>query len=105
MADIIINHGVFITIDSERRIITDGAISIEADRIIDIGSSNEIMARHQAPTIIEANRKAVMPGFVDAHAHAGHGIIKTLGGNNDEEWYKASELAYAVGSSEAFWHA
>ena len=97
MADIIIAQGVIITIDPERRIITDGAIAIEADRIVDIGTSDEIMARHQAPTIIEADRKAVMPGFIDAHAHAGHGIIKTLGGNNSDDWYKACELAYSEG--------
>ena len=105
MADIIIAHGVIITIDPQRRIINDGAIAIEADRIIDIGTSVEIMARHQAATIIEADRKAVMPGFVDAHAHAGHGIIKTLGGNNSDDWHEACELAYSLGSTEAFWYA
>ena len=105
MADIIITHGVIIAIDPERRIIEDGAIAVEADRIIDIGTSDEVMCRHQAPVVIEAHRKAVMPGFVDAHAHAGHGIIKTLGGNNSEDWYKACELAYTVGSTEDFWFA
>jgi cytosine/adenosine deaminase-related metal-dependent hydrolase len=33
MADIIITHGVIIAIDPERRIIEDGAVAIQTDRI------------------------------------------------------------------------
>ena len=65
MADIIITHGVIIAIDPKRRIIEDGAIAIQADRIIDIDSTDRVLARHQAPVIIDAHRKAVMPVFVD----------------------------------------
>ena len=105
MADILINHGVVITVDPDRRIIEDGALAIEKDRIIDIGTTAELAGRHQAPRIIDASGTAVMPGLIDGHAHAGHGLIKTMGGGRSDLWYQACELAYTVGSTEDFWRA
>ncbi len=46
-----------------------------------------------------------MPGLVDGHAHAGHGLIKTMGGGRSDLWYEACELAYTVGSTPEFWRA
>ncbi len=105
MADLIITNGTIITVDPGRRIIEDGAIAITGDRIVDIGTTAEITSRHQAPKTIDARHKAVMPGLIDGHAHAGHGLIKTLGGGRSDLWYDACERAYTVGSTEAFWYA
>ena len=46
-----------------------------------------------------------MPGLIDGHAHAGHGLIKTMGGGRSDLWYEACEQAYTVGSTPDFWHA
>ncbi len=46
-----------------------------------------------------------MPGLVDGHAHAGHGLIKTMGGGRSDLWYEACQLAYTVGSTPDFWRA
>ena len=105
MADLIVANGIVITVDGDRRIIDDGAVAIEGDRIVDIGSTSEIAARHTAPRTIDASRKAVLPGLIDAHAHAGHGLIKTMGAGDSEAWYKACELAYTVASTPDFWRA
>jgi 5-methylthioadenosine/S-adenosylhomocysteine deaminase len=105
MADILIIHGIVVTMDGTRRVIEDGAVAITADRIIDIGNTTEIMARHGAPTVIDATRQIVMPGFIDAHAHAGHGFIKTLGGGDSKAWYEACGYTYTQGSTPEFWRA
>lgn len=105
MADLIVANGFVITMDDERRMIDDGAVVVEKDRIIDVGPSAEILARHQAPEVIDARRMAVIPGLIDAHAHAGHGLIKTLGAGDSDAWYRACELAYTVASTPEFWHA
>jgi cytosine/adenosine deaminase-related metal-dependent hydrolase len=105
MADLIVAHGFVITMDDDRRMIEDGAVAIEQDRIVAVGPSSEILARHQAREVIDASRKAVIPGLVDAHAHAGHGLIKTLGAGDSDAWYRACELAYTVASTPEFWHA
>ncbi len=105
MADILITNGIVVTMDPSRRVIEDGAVAIIGDRITDIGTTAEIMARHHAPTVIDASRQIVMPGFIDAHAHAGHGFIKTLGGGDSKAWYEACGYTYTQGSTPGFWRA
>ena len=105
MIDILITHGVVITVDPERRIIEDGAVAIDKDRIVDVGTTVEIAGRYQASRVIDASGTAVLPGLIDGHAHAGHGLIKTMGGGRSDLWYQACEQAYTMGSSEGFWYA
>jgi cytosine/adenosine deaminase-related metal-dependent hydrolase len=105
MADIIIAHGIVVTIDPQRRVLEDGAVAIEKDRIVAVGLTREIMAAHQAPLVIDARNKIVMPGLIDGHAHAGHGLIKTMGGGDSKQWYDVCEKAYTVASTPEFWRA
>ncbi len=105
MADILIINGIVVTMDPARRVIENGAVAIAGDRIVAVGTTAEVTARHGAPKVIDASRKIVMPGFIDAHAHAGHGFIKTLGGGRSDEWYKACRYTYTQGSTPAFWRA
>ena len=69
MADILITGGVVIAVDPERRIIENGAVAIERDRIVEVGPTDEVRARHRAAQVIDARGKAVLPGLVDGHAH------------------------------------
>ncbi len=105
MADILIINGIVVTMDPARRVIEDGAVAITGDRIVAVGSTADIMAAHTAPKVIDASRKIVMPGFIDVHAHAGHGFIKTLGAGDGDAWYKACGYTYTQGSTPAFWRA
>lgn len=105
MADILITGGVLIPVDPERRILSDGAVAITGDRLVAVGPTAEVTAAHSAETVIDARGKAILPGLVDGHAHAGHGLIKTMGGGRSDLWYEACARAYTVGSTEGFWHA
>jgi len=105
MADILITNGIVVTMDPARRVIEDGAVAIEGDRIVAVGPSAQVAAAHQAETVIDASRQIVMPGMIDVHAHAGHGFIKTLGGGDSEAWYKACGYVYTQGSTPEFWRA
>ncbi len=105
MADLLVTGGVVITMDPARRIIEDGAVAVCADRICDVGTRAEVESRHKANRVIDATRKAILPGLIDGHAHAGHGLIKTMGGGRGQLWYQACETAYTLGSTEGFWHA
>ena len=103
--DLLIIHGTLITIDPERRVIEDGAVAVDADRIVAVGSSADLGARYTARKTINAYRKAVLPGLIDCHAHAGHGLLKTLGGGDSEAWMDACRIVYTTGSDEEFWYA
>ncbi len=48
MADIIITNGIVVTIDDDRRVIENGAVAIENDRIVAVGTTAEVTAAHQA---------------------------------------------------------
>lgn len=102
--DILITGGTVITMDSARRVLDDGAVAISADRIVAVGPSSELTKRFKPRETIDAHRKVVMPGLIDGHGHAGHGLVKSLG-MDTEQWYPATEQIYAHGSSVEFWRA
>lgn len=102
--DILITGGTVITMDSSRRVLEDGAVAISGDRIVAIGRSADLAARYAARETIDADKKIVMPGLIDGHGHAGHGLVKSMGMDTDE-WYPATETIYARGSTADFWRA
>ena len=103
-ADILITNGTIITMDGQRRVLENAAIAVVGDRIAAIGSTEELEASFVAERVIDAARNVVMPGLIDGHGHAGHGLVKSLG-TDTGEWYGATETIYAGGSTEAFWRA
>jgi 5-methylthioadenosine/S-adenosylhomocysteine deaminase len=103
-ADVLITGGTVITMDPQRRVLENTAIAIVGDRIAGIGPTAELEAAYQATRVIEAGGNVVMPGLIDGHGHAGHGLVKSLG-TDTGEWYQACEIIYATGSTEDFWRA
>jgi cytosine/adenosine deaminase-related metal-dependent hydrolase len=103
-ADILITGGTVITMDSARRVIEDGAVAIVGDRIVDVGPTPELTEKYRARQVIDATRKAVMPGLIDGHGHAGHGLVKTLGADLGR-FNEITEKIYAHGSTPDFWKA
>mgnify|MGYP000291765497 CR=1 FL=1 len=51
------------------QIIRDGAVAIENGRIIDVGKSSELTKKYTAEIKINAEKKIVLPGFIDSHTH------------------------------------
>ena len=99
-----------VTIDPQRRIIQDGSVLIEGQRITRIGKSAEL-ADVPADRVIDASEMVVTPGFVNGHmhisyAHATRGVFPDdlgpaylsnvfalQGAMTDEEEYLTSLLA------------
>ena len=79
MVDILIKNGILVTMDPQRRVIENSAIAIADGRIVDLGTAQDPIMRQKADRVIDASRMVVMPGLIDGHAHAGHGLVKTLG--------------------------
>lgn len=104
MADILIKNGILIPMDPQRRIIEDAAVAIKGTKIIDTGRKEELVKKHDADIVIDATKKAILPGLMDGHGHAGHSLLRSLGMHN-ETWYKACKDMYATGSTTEFWEA
>ncbi len=79
MSVLLIKNGLIITMDSERRIIENGAVVTENDRIIDIGKTSDISKKHQPEFVLDAHNEIVMPGLVDTHSHLFQSLLKGLG--------------------------
>lgn len=72
-------------------LVEDGAAYFEGDRIVDVGTSDEVMRRHpRAESTLDASGKIVLPGLVDAHTHT------IFAGSREQEIeWKAQGLGYA----------
>src|SRR3989449_5710532 len=72
------------------RVVEDGAVYAEDERIVDVGPTAHVLARHpQASVKIDATGQTVLPGFVDAHTHA-----VFAGSREHEVEWKAQGLGY-----------
>jgi 5-methylthioadenosine/S-adenosylhomocysteine deaminase len=69
-ATLLVTHGIVITVDADRRVITDGAVAIDGARIADVGPASAVAARYAADETIDAHGAVVMPGLINTHTHA-----------------------------------
>ena len=69
IADTLITGATIVTMDSERRVISDGAIAIEGDRIVGVANSDDLAAQFSAKTQVDGRRFVVTPGMVNGHVH------------------------------------
>jgi cytosine/adenosine deaminase-related metal-dependent hydrolase len=46
-----------------------------------------------------------MPGFVDGHSHAGHGLVRNLGADDFPVWREACRYIYMDAAPLEFWQA
>ena len=68
--DTIIAGGTILTLDDQDTRIIDGALAIDGDTIVQIGSSADIKSQFVARTLLDAENCLVMPGLVNCHTHA-----------------------------------
>ncbi len=67
--DILIDRGTLVTVDAERRIVTDGYIAIDAGRILEIGKSAALNGKYRPRKTISAADRVVLPGFINGDSH------------------------------------
>lgn len=76
MGSILIEHGLAVTLDPHRRVIRDGAVTIEGSRIIDVGRTSELRGKCTPEQRIEAYKKLLIPGLIDCHVHLAQALIR-----------------------------
>jgi 5-methylthioadenosine/S-adenosylhomocysteine deaminase len=102
MADrLAVENGVVITMAGDRRILDDGHVLTEDDRILAVGEGR---APDGSGRRIDARRGIILPGLVDTHAHAGHALTKSLGASASE-WMEIAGRIYARATDPDFWWA
>ena len=107
MATLKIDNAKFVlTMDPERRIIRDGSILVDGQRIVQVDKATE-MAGVTADRTIDASEMVVTPGFCNAHLHISYahdirGIFPdTIGGG---EYIQTAYKLKSVMSEEEEYH-
>ena len=77
-ADWVIRARYVVTMDSQHRIVEDGAVAIAGQRIVAVGPSTEIGRKYQAQQTLDRRESLVMPGFIDTHTHAAMSLFRAI---------------------------
>ncbi|MDD7401082.1 MAG: amidohydrolase family protein [Eubacteriales bacterium] len=102
MYDILLLHGLVITMDEDRRIIEDGAVAIKDNRIKLVGSSQEL-SQLPAKKVIDCTDHVIMPGFIDTHGHGGHSMFKAIV-KDTSYWMPVMTHVYKNYVTDNFWY-
>src|ERR1019366_10106273 len=65
--DLIVHHGRIYTVDSIFSIAE--AFAVKDGKIIAVGKNEDVLNNYSTTNVVDAQGKAVYPGFIDAHAH------------------------------------
>ncbi|MFC1814237.1 amidohydrolase family protein, partial [Thermodesulfobacteriota bacterium] len=75
-ADIIVNNGTILTMDSTNTVLENAFLSISGEEITHIG--NQDPTAFKAGKIIDAEGGLILPGLVNAHTHAAMSLFRGL---------------------------
>lgn len=109
--DVLIHGGYVVTMEGPGTgIINRGAIGIKENKIVAVGTETELLKQYTAHRYLNAEGKAILPGFVNVHMHTGDAIVRScaqdlpgkiwrfkgilplLGVAEDEDFVAASQL-------------
>ena len=66
---ILIEHATVLTVDAQRRILTDGSVLIDSRDVVLVGPAASVRLPRTPDRVIDGRRRVVAPGFVDTHVH------------------------------------
>jgi len=85
--NMIITGGTVVTMDAKKRIIENGAVAVEKDKIVAVGTSDEIARQFSSKQIINAAGKVIIPGLINTHTHIPMTLFRGIADDLDlQEW-------------------
>jgi 5-methylthioadenosine/S-adenosylhomocysteine deaminase len=76
--DILLTNAIVLTMDEEFTQYDPGAIAIDSDSIIAVGTDTEIRRAYTASQVIDCEGMVVMPGLINAHTHVPMTLLRGL---------------------------
>jgi predicted amidohydrolase YtcJ len=99
-ADLIFHHGKVVTVDRDFSI--RQAFAIREDRLIKVGSNDEVLATRGPQTaLVDLAGKMVLPGLIDSHTHPGDACMTEFDHPIPELETIAGVLAYIQARARA----
>jgi len=93
---LLIKNGFVITLDPERRVIRDGAVALEGDRIVAVGKTKALTREYGSDEVIDASGRIVMPGLVNAHNHVYQTIMRGVSDDRPRGRRRRTEYAWNI---------
>ena len=85
--DLIIRGGTVVTMDANKRIIENGAVAVEKDKIVAVGTEGEIARQFFSKQMINAAGKVIIPGLINTHTHIPMTLFRGIADDLDlQEW-------------------
>ena len=103
MVDLILAGGTLITMDKGRRVIPNGGVAIDKGVVLAVGETAEILSSYRARKNIDCQHHVIMPGFIDAHGHAGHSFFRFVV-KDTKYWMPAMTHTYKHYVTDEFWY-
>jgi len=69
MLDILVGNGTVVTLGGDNKVVEQGAVLVQGQRIAAIGSDSELRQQYPAAQYVDANNGLIMPGFLCTHTH------------------------------------
>lgn len=66
---LLIGNGYLITRDTNNPLIASGCVAIQANRIVEVGETEELRGKHPAACFVDAHGGLIMPGLINTHMH------------------------------------
>jgi 5-methylthioadenosine/S-adenosylhomocysteine deaminase len=106
VVDLLITNAIVLTMDATFAVLADGAIAVDADRIVAIGETDDVAAQCRGRTTIDAAGQIAIPGLIDSHGHGGHTLIRGwYEGVPADTWLSTFNSFYPQHGTAEFWHA
>jgi 5-methylthioadenosine/S-adenosylhomocysteine deaminase len=97
--------GAVIAVDPQRRIIDPGAVAVRGTEIVAVGDRAEIERQYPDAERIDLQHAVILPGLIDSHGHAGHGLTKGIADGYAGVWMGLMEEIYHRATDDEFWRA
>ncbi len=75
---ILVEHAVVVTMDPARRILLDGSVLLDGERIVEVGRAADVRPAHPPERVIDGRGRLVLPGFIDTHVHLSEHLSRGL---------------------------
>jgi predicted amidohydrolase YtcJ len=66
-ADLIVINATIYTVNDSFE--TAQAFAVKDGKFLEVGTSDDILAKYESSNTVDANRQTIVPGFIDAHCH------------------------------------
>lgn len=71
-------NGIVVTMDANFTVYEDGAVAIDGDSIVAVGTTAEVTSQYIASEVVSCAGQVIIPGLVNAHTHIPMTLLRGL---------------------------